>query len=89
MKDSNKYNIESILWEDHTHVSRGPLPDDPDNSIIPTLSFGVVLQETVKSLVLAHDIERYHGQDDEISYTLIFKASIVARKKYGKIKLSL
>jgi hypothetical protein len=80
------YNIESIIWIDHTHVERGSLPDDPDNSVLPTLSFGVVIKETDKTLILVSEIERYNYGDD-FSYTLIYKNAITGRKKYGTIEL--
>lgn len=83
-----KYSLESILWEDHTHVSRGQLPNNPDTFVTPTLSFGVITKETDKSLVLVSDIERYET-GDETTYTIIFKSAIVGRKKYGEIKLSI
>jgi hypothetical protein len=85
----SKYPIESILWEDHTHVERGPLPDNPDDFVLPTLSIGIVLKETDKALVLVSEIERYRNQEDDMTYTLIFKDAIVGRKKYGKIELSI
>lgn len=90
MKGTNvkKYYIESILWVDHTHVERGQLPTDPDDFVIPTLSIGIVAKETDKSLVLVSEIERYYTQNDDMTYTLIFKDAIIARKKYGSIKLS-
>lgn len=89
MKGTNikKYYIESVIWTDHMHVDRGSLPDDPDSHVGLTISFGVVLKETDKVLILVSEIERY-SVEDEYSYLLIYKSAIIGRKRYGKIELS-
>lgn len=81
-----EYSIATIIWQDHWTISRSPLPKNVEDSIRPTLTVGVILQETENVLVLASDIERYEDHDD-VSYTIIFKNAIVARKEYGTIKL--
>ena len=90
MKGTNvkKYYIEAVIWEDHTHIERGVPPDDPDNFILPTLSVGIVFKETDKLLVLVTDIERFRFQEDNANFMMIFKSTILNRKKYGKIKLA-
>ena len=81
-----KYSIESVLWNDHTHVHRGQIPENPDTFIIPTLSVGIILKETKKTITLISEIERYDDRDDS-SFTIIFKNAILGRRKYGSIKL--
>jgi hypothetical protein len=81
-----EYDIASILWEDHYHVSQGPLPNDPDDFVLPTLSVGIILEETDKTLLLVSDIERYEDRED-VSYTIIYKATIIGRKTYGTINI--
>lgn len=81
-----EYSIVVVLWDDHYSASRQPLPKDPDNFLSPVLSVGIIVKETKKVLVLVHDIERWDDQDD-LSYTVILKSTIVGRKEYGRIKL--
>lgn len=81
-----QYSIETIIWEDHFSVLTGTLPADPDNFVNPTLSVGIVIDETKKVIILAHDIERYDERDD-VSFTIIFKSCIIGRQKYGTIKI--
>lgn len=90
MKEPNikKFYLESILWEDHSHIERGAIPQDPDTFVLPTLSVGIVIKETDKTIILVSDIERYSYQKDDVTFMLIFKSAILARKKYGKIKIA-
>lgn len=81
-----EYSIVAVLWEDHTRVEREPLPDDPDTVVIPTLSVGIIVQETDKVIILVSNVERYTDTDD-CNYLIIYKGSVVGRKEYGKIKL--
>jgi hypothetical protein len=81
-----EYSIEVILWEDHTRVEREPLPQNPDDVVIPTLSVGIVAQETKKVVVLVSNIERYVS-DLECNYLIIYKGSIIGRQEYGKVKI--
>jgi hypothetical protein len=92
MKDANikksRYSIEIILWEDHTLVERGTIPDNPDEFVEPTLSVGIVMKETDKTLILVNNIERFKFQEDNANYLLIYKPTIIGRKKFGKIEIA-
>lgn len=81
-----EYEIAVILWEDHYHSTMGPLPETIDE-ITPTLTVGIILEETEKALLIAHDIEKYADRD-EVAYSVILKNSIVSREKFGKIPLT-
>lgn len=82
-----EYEIVAILWEDHYHTSRSSIPKNPDRIVArPTLTIGVLISETKKTMLVAHDIERYEDRDDS-SYTVILKKAVVSRKGYGKISL--
>lgn len=78
-----KYRIAVVIWEDHYHVNQGELPEDLDD-IKPTLTVGIVLKETEKALILAHDVEPY----EDISYSVILKHAILGIKEYGEIELN-
>lgn len=81
-----QYNIETIFWDDHMQVVRNDLVDDPDELLEkPMLSVGIVYKETDKSVLLLHDYESI----DKATYIVILKSAIIARKKYGQIKLDL
>lgn len=82
-----EYSIVAVLWEDHTRVERESLPDDPDKVVIPTLSVGIIMQETKKVIVLVSNIERYVDSDD-CNYLIIYKGSIIGQQDYGTIKLA-
>lgn len=81
-----KYKIAAILWEDHQRNERMPMVRDPDTSILPTLSVGIIYKSTKKSYVLISDIEKYTNRDD-ITFTIIRKAAVVGLQKYGEIEL--
>jgi len=80
-----EYDIAVVLWEDHFHATTSQLPSDVDD-VSPTLSVGLVVEETEKVLVIAHDVERYNDRDD-LSYTVILKNAIVGKKVYGSITI--
>jgi len=81
-----KYDIVAILWEDHIAFDREPLKKNPESTIIPTLSIGIVIQETEKVVVLANQWERYTNADD-FKFLVLLKPAIIERKTYGTIKL--
>jgi hypothetical protein len=80
-----EYDIAIIFWEDHYSVVSSTLPENIDD-VTPTLSVGLIIEETDKALVLAHDIEKYTERDD-LTYTVILKNAVVGKKVYGKIKI--
>jgi hypothetical protein len=83
----NEYEIIAVLWQDHIQVTRSVLPKNPDKIVEkPTLSIGILMKETKKSILLVSDIERYEDRD-EANYLIILKSSIVSMKGYGKVNL--
>lgn len=79
------YKVVAILWQDHYTVSREELPNDPDSALLtPTLSFGIIVKETDKTILLVSDIERYSDRD-EATYLLILKSTIEGIQTYGEI----
>jgi len=80
-----EYDIAVIFWEDHYHATTSSLPQNIDD-VTPTLSVGLIIEETDKALVIAHDIEKYDERDD-LSYTVILKNAVVGRKVYGSIQI--
>lgn len=81
------YPVVAIFWEDHYQCIRSPIPKNPDEIIYrPTLTVGLLLSETDKTVLVASDIERMEDAD-QATYTVILKSDIVGIKKYGKLKL--
>jgi len=84
---NNQYKIIAVLWMDHVHMDRSPLPRNLEQlNLKPTLTVGVQLQDTDEALIVASDLERYDDRDD-ISYTVILKGTIVSIKEYGIIEI--
>lgn len=75
----------SILWEDHQQMTRTKIMADPDETIIPTLSVGILYRSTKKYFILVSDIERYEDRDDA-SYMIIHKP-VLAKQEYGEIEI--
>jgi len=86
MSKLKDYEVAAIFWADHIRFEREPLKKNPDEEIRPTLSVGIIVNETDKVVVLASDIERYATRDD-LNYMIIIKSAIVGRKTYGTIKM--
>lgn len=85
---NDEYDIIVVLWEDHLRRDRYPIPLDPDSLVeIPTITAGILVRETEKTLVVASDLERYEDRDDA-TFTVIFKNAVIGLEKYGKIQLS-
>jgi hypothetical protein len=82
-----EYKVAAVFWEDHQHIHRGQMVRNPDKILLPTLSVGIILKETKKTLVLVSDIERYDDRDDA-SYLIILRSTITAIKEYGTIKIN-
>lgn len=81
------YRVVAVLWEDHISKIGAEIPKNPDEVFeVPTLTVGILLRETDKSLLVAHDIERLTEVDNSI-YTVILKSTVVSIKDYGVIKL--
>jgi hypothetical protein len=88
MKEMNmkEYPICAVIWEDHVS-KEGNLPNDPDDLVeSPTISFGVILKETEKTVLLASTIEPFE-LNDQVTFLVILKSAILASKEYGKIEL--
>jgi len=81
-----EYPIVAVLWEDHLSVAREAIPKDADKELIPTLSIGILYNETEKTFTLVSDIERYHDRDDT-TFLIILKSTVVSVKEYGMIKI--
>jgi len=81
-----KYKIVALLWQDHTHFERTGIPSDPDASVMPTLTVGILYKETKRYYIIISDIERY-GDRDEASYTIIFKP-VLGLQEYGLIEVN-
>lgn len=81
-----EYSIAVIFWDDHYSASRETLPFDPDGLMTPVMSVGIIVEESDKSVLLVHDIERYQDRDD-CTYTRILKGTIVGRKNFGTIEI--
>lgn len=81
-----QYDIVAIFWDDHMQVTRQELVDDPDELFNkPMISVGILYRETEKAVLLVYDVEN----SNNATYIAILKSAIVARKKYGQIKLEL
>jgi len=84
----SEYNIIAVLWEDHISKLGAEIPENPDSVFaVPTLTVGILLCETAKSLLIAHDIERLTDVDNSI-YTVILKHAVIGVPKvFGQIEL--
>jgi hypothetical protein len=84
---NDEFEVVVVLWEDHIRTDRSSIPSNPDELFQrPTLSIGVLLKETPKSILVVSDIERYDDRD-EGTYMVILKNSILGIKKYGTIQI--
>jgi hypothetical protein len=82
------YKVIAVFWEDHTTKVGAEIPKNPDEVFdVPTLTVGILLRETDKSLLVAHDIERLENVDNSI-YTVILKSTIISTKVFGRINLN-
>lgn len=82
-----KYKIIGVLWQDHITRVAQELPDDPDSVVeLPTLTVGILLQETDKTLLIAHDVELGTTVS---THSIIYKNAIVAMMDYGEIELEI
>lgn len=81
------YPIIGVLWQDHITVIAQELPDDPDSVVeLPTLTIGVLVRETDKTLLIAHDVELGTTVS---THSIIYKNAILNRKIYGEIRLEI
>lgn len=81
------YKVVAVLWEDHITKIAAEIPENPDEVFdISTLTVGILLRETDKSLLIAHDIERFSEYDNG-TFSVIRKDAVINIKNYGKIKL--
>jgi len=82
-----EYPIVAIIWEDHVTRFSSEIPENADDVIgSPTLTVGILLTETDKSYLVAHDIERHEDRDDA-TYTVIIKNAVLSIKKFGDLSL--
>lgn len=79
--------VVAIIWQDHFSIHQESWPLKIDQMAIPTLSVGVVVEETEEYIVLASTIERIGGTD--IDAMVIYKDSIISEKQYGEIEVEL
>ena len=83
----SEYRVVAILWEDHVTKLGAEIPENPDEVFdLPTLTVGILMRETDKSLLVAHDIERLEDYDNS-TYTIILKNAIINKKDFGEISL--
>lgn len=83
----NGYKVVAVFWEDHITRFGDTIPKDPDEVFdVPTLTVGILLCETDKSLLVAHDVERLAEEDSSI-YTVILKNAVIGMKEFGNIEL--
>lgn len=81
------YKVIGVIWEDHITKVATEIPSNPDEEFdVPTLTVGILLRETDKSLLVAHDIERLDTTDNA-TFTVILKSAVIGRKEYGEIDL--
>jgi hypothetical protein len=81
------YKVVAVLWEDHVSRIGAQLPLNPDEAFeVPTLTVGILLRETEKSLLIAHDVERLEDIDNS-TYTVLLKTAVVGVKEYGQIEI--
>jgi len=79
--------IVAVIWDDHVYVDRDKIPKHPDDVLTTNLSVGILYDQTDKVLVLVNSIEAYEERDD-VSYTVIVKATIQGIKEYGDIEIN-
>jgi len=83
-----EYPIVAIMWEDHMTSISSQIPRNPDEMIeTPTLTVGILLSETDKTYLVAHDVERLTDIDNG-TYTVILKSTVTGIKNFGKIPLN-
>jgi len=81
------YKVVAVFWEDHITRVGHEIPQNPDEVFeVPTLTVGILLRETEKSLLVAHDLERLADEDRGI-YTTILKSTVIGVKEFGEIDL--
>jgi len=81
------YKVVAVFWEDHITRISADIPENPDEIFeIPTLTVGLLMRETDKSLLLAHDIERFSEYDNS-TYSVILKNAVISIKEFGEIQL--
>ncbi len=83
-----EYPIVAIMWEDHMTTISSQIPKNPDESIeVPTLTVGILLSETDKTYLVAHDVERLTDIDNG-TYSIILKSTVTGIKKFGNLPLN-
>lgn len=83
----HKYPIVAVLWNDPHIMLRSQLPNGTVKDIIvPTLTVGILHEQTDEYVSIIHNLERSEGFD-ESDYTIIFSGCVVSIQEYGKIKL--
>lgn len=83
-----EYPIVAIIWEDHVTRISSEIPKNSDELIdSPTITVGILLSETDKTYLVAHDVERYDSYDNG-TYTVILKNTVVGFKNFGDLQLN-
>lgn len=81
------YKVVAVLWEDHISRIGAEVPLNPDEVFdVPTLTVGILLRETDKSFLIAHDIERLEETDNS-TYTVILKNAVIGKQEFGSIDI--
>jgi hypothetical protein len=82
------YKVIAVFWEDHITKFNAEIPKNPDEVFdMPTLTVGILLRETEKSLLIAHDLE--HTEIDSSTFTVIHKDAVISKKEFGEIDLEI
>jgi hypothetical protein len=81
------YPIIGVLWQDHITRVAQELPENPDDVVeVPTLTVGILLRETDRTILIAHDLEL---GTDVATYTVLYKNAVMQTTLYGEIELEL
>lgn len=81
-----KYKVVAVIWDDHVRVSREDLPIIPEEHLVSTISFGVLVKKTKETLVVVSDLERFKDHTDS-TYMIIIRKTVRAIKEYGEIEI--
>jgi hypothetical protein len=82
-----KYEIVTVIWDDHISFDRSTLVKNPDTVLTPSMTIGFLFKETKDAIIIVSNLERYQERDDA-NYLVILKGCIRGIKRYGKIKIN-
>jgi hypothetical protein len=81
-----KFDIVTVLWDDHIAFERSSIIKNPADALTPTLTLGLLWKETKGYVVIISNVERYRDRDDA-NYIIILKGCIRGIRRYGKLKV--